>query len=154
MHKSTLFISAALTTFTLAMIAGVVASAYQGTFNSTGTVSQTSPTVEAVVQDPPPPAQVLFTPEQAAALAAQLLGRTDLYSVETADLNGASVFMVTFSSGDVVYISPDGQILAVTKLQSTVTTSFQSNRSNGGGIATNNHDGEHEEHEENEEHDD
>jgi hypothetical protein len=50
--------------------------------------------------------------EQAAQVAAQYLGRTDLYSADETVLNGMKAFLVTFSSGDVVYVSPDGQVLA------------------------------------------
>ena len=57
-----------------------------------------------------------MTPEQASQLAAQVIGRTDLYSVETSKLNGVDAYLVTFSSGDLVYVSLTGQILSITKL--------------------------------------
>ncbi len=123
MRKTTLFISAALTTFVLAILYGVV-SAYQGTVKA----AEAAP---AVAQAAPPTATSApvdvsallpatnpnLTPEQAAAMAAQVMGRTDLYSVETADYNGTGAYKVTFSSGDVVFVNPQGQILSVTKLQ-------------------------------------
>ena len=54
-----------------------------------------------------------ISPQDAAQIAAQYMGRTDLYSVEGATYNGADVYKVTFSSGDVVFISPAGQVLSV-----------------------------------------
>jgi hypothetical protein len=114
MRKSTLFISAVLTTFMLAVLVGVV-SAYKNTLNVAGTTTQQDPT--AIVADlPTPTAEAFLTPEQAAALAAQVIGRTDLYSVETTIFNDASAYLVTFSSGDLVYVSPEGMILSITKL--------------------------------------
>jgi len=113
MRKSTLFLSAALTTFMLAVLFGV-ASAYQNVVKSAQTASQ--PTTAAVVQTvgvQPTAGTAALTPEQAADLAAKVLGRTDLYSVETTGLNGVSTYLVTFSSGDLVYVSPQGQILSI-----------------------------------------
>ncbi|MGE5249519.1 MAG: hypothetical protein ACM3QS_04835, partial [Bacteroidota bacterium] len=104
MRKGTLFLSAALTAFMLAVLVGV-ASAYQRVAKASEAAAQ-SPTTAALAAVPEAasqPAAVAaapaLTPEQAAALAGQVLGRTDLYSVETSQLNGASVYMVTFSSG-------------------------------------------------------
>jgi hypothetical protein len=122
MRKSTLFISAALTTFMLAVLFGV-ASAYQNVIKSTGAVSQ--PTTSAVTENISLPqaaaSSATYTPEQAADLAAKVIGRTDLYSVETADLNGVSAYLVTFSSGDLVYVSPQGQILSIVSAALTAT---------------------------------
>lgn len=118
MRKSTLFISAVLTTFVLAILVGVV-SAYRNTLNITGTTAQQEPT--AIVADlsttTPTITPSIMTPEEAAALAAQVIGRTDLYSVETALFNNTTdAYLVTFSSGDLVYVSLDGQILSIGKL--------------------------------------
>ena len=60
------------------------------------------------------------TPEEAAALASKILGRTDLYSVESAQFENADAYLVTFSSGDIVYVSLQGQILSISKLPVTV----------------------------------
>ena len=111
MRKSTLFISAALTTFVLVLLVGVV-SAYKSMPDSTGATTQQDPT--AVATDTSVPTAIAsITPEQAAALASQVIGRTDVYSVETSVLNGASAYLVTFSSGDLVYVSPQGMVLSV-----------------------------------------
>lgn len=174
MRKSTLFISAVLTTFVMAMLAGV-ASAYQKIADTdliAATAPESQPQAMAVSDSIPTSApmevqSVNWTPEQAAALAAQILGRDDLYSVEVTDLNGETVYMVTFSSGDLVYVSLDGQIRSIGKLE--VETIVVKSGGGGGGGGGNNgssnssqshedhdddHDDDHEEHEEYEEHDD
>lgn len=53
------------------------------------------------------------SPQKAAQIAAQYLGQSKIYSVETAAFNGANVFKVTFSSGDIVMVSLNGQVLTV-----------------------------------------
>jgi hypothetical protein len=104
MKKSSLFISAVLTSFVLAVLAGVF-TVYR-TFNNNTQVSvQQSAQVAAVV-----PAAI--SAQQASQVAAQYMGRSDLYAVEDASLNGISAYKVTFSSGDVVYISQQGQVLS------------------------------------------
>ena len=120
MRKSTLFISAVLTTFMLAVLVGVV-SAYKNNFLTPQT-AQTAPTAMTTATDTPVTAtpDTNLTPEQAAALATQVLGRTDLYSVETSTFNGASAYLVTFSSGALVYVSPQGMILSVTTAPAVV----------------------------------
>ena len=173
MRKSTLFISAVLTTFVMAMLAGV-ASAYQTVVNKQQAELEQQqqqaqePQTVAIADTAPEPipteAQpVNWTPEQAAALAAQVLGHDDLFSVEVTDLNGETVYMVTFSSGDLVYVSMDGQIRSIGKVE-VETVIVNTGRGGGGGGSVSNsqrggddHDDdheEHEEHEEQEEHDD
>ena len=123
MRKSTLFISAALTTFMLAVLFGVV-SAYQGMASSTAlAAAQLQPTaaVVAVVNQQPAPIvptqPVNITPDAATAIASKVLGRTDLYSVEVTQFEGADAYLVTFSSGDLVYLSLDGQVLSISKIK-------------------------------------
>lgn len=166
MRKSTLFLSAVLTTFVLAMLAGV-ASAYQGVINNsfqanTQTQQQDQSKVETVSQAAPVQTEAVpvnVTPEQAAGLAAQVLGRDDLYSVEVSDLNGESVYLVTFSSGDLVYVSLDGQIRSIGHVEvQTVTVgggNRKANRDSGSATANNTSSQNHEsEHESYDEHDD
>jgi hypothetical protein len=124
MRKSTLFVSAVLTTFLLVMLIGVV-SAYQAMTKTNPVIVSTvdpaarqqpvsdvdnAPVLTPIAQAAP------VTPEQAAQLAAQVIGRTDLYSVETSKLDGVDAYLVTFSSGDLVYVGLTGQILSITKL--------------------------------------
>jgi uncharacterized protein YpmB len=54
--------------------------------------------------------QAGLSPEQAAQVAADFLGQTSVYSVEMTAIRGVSLFKVTFSSGDIVYIGMDGQV--------------------------------------------
>jgi hypothetical protein len=124
MRKSTLFISAMLTTFMLAVLFGVV-SAYQQMVNTPQPeVVATLPATEVQTVDQfmsVAPTQIgVVTPEQATTLAMQMIGRTDVYSVESTEYEGAAAYLVTFSSGDLVYVSPTGQILAVTELKPVV----------------------------------
>lgn len=155
MRKSTLFISAALTTFMLAVMFGVV-SAYQNIVKSTQPmVEQTQPTAAEMVSAPMPAQAAAITPEAAAALAAQVIDRTDLFSAEITQLNGVDVYLITFSSGDLVYVGFDGQILSISKIAVTVVNQPVPNKNQGNNgnqninIAANNSGGEHEE-----EHDD
>jgi hypothetical protein len=141
MRKSTLFISAALTTFMLAILFGVV-SAYQNSVKSTQPMAvQPQPTAEvAMVSAPasePMPTQITsITPEEAASLASQALNRTDLFSAEITQLDGVDVYLITFSSGDLVYVSFDGKILSFSKI--VVTVVAQAGHHGGGGNNQNN----------------
>ena len=163
MRKSTLFISAVLTTFVIAILAGVV-SAYQKMSGTdpiaANTVSNSESQVIANSDSIPTPTEVQpvvnWTAQEAAALAAQVLGHDDLYSVEVTELNGESVYMVTFSSGDLVYVSLDGQIRSIGKVEvKTVVVSSGGDRDNGNNNQPRRSSGEdHDEHEEHEEHDD
>ena len=173
MRKSALFISAVLTTFVMAMLAGI-ASAYQNTVDTNlvaTEVSQSQPQTKTIANVIPAPTDIQpvnLTPEEAAALAAQVLGHDDLYSVEVTDLNGETVYMVTFSSGDLIYVSLDGQIRSIGKVQvETVVVNAGGGGGGGGGggnsspssASQNNREHgddheEHENHEEHEEHDD
>lgn len=133
MRKSTLFISAALTTFMLAVLFGV-ASAYKNIASSTQDVAaQPQSTAMLEMVSAPIPTQVVnITPEEAAAIASKVIGRTDLYSVEVAQLEGVDAYLVTFSSGDLVYIGMDGQVLSISKIVVTVVTQ-PGNQGGGGG---------------------
>ena len=171
MRKSTLFISAVLTTFVLAMLAGV-ASAYQN-FAQTDQVAQAEPTeqevqvqpqVQTVAQEQPAPEEVSsdLTPKDAIDLAEEVMGDDDLYSIEMTELNGESVYLVTFTSGDLIYISLDGQIRSVDHIEvQTVVVNVSSsgrardrNDSSVSNKSSNSSGGEREDHEDHEEHDD
>lgn len=51
----------------------------------------------------------------AAAEAAKVIGHNDVYLTEYAQLNGTDVYLVTFLSGDLVYVSLDGQVVSTSK---------------------------------------
>lgn len=117
MRKSTIFISAVLTTFALVMLYGVV-SAYQ----SYSKLPDATPLpTETAIPDTPEPAPTLapaatqapVTPELAAQLAAQVAGNPNLLSAESWNLNGTNAYKITFTNNDVVYIGLDGQVLGV-----------------------------------------
>lgn len=59
------------------------------------------------------PATVSVAPEQAAQIAALYLNQAGVYSVETTTLKGEMVYKVTMSSGDIAYVSLDGQFIGV-----------------------------------------
>ena len=92
--------------------------------------------------EPTSPAQV--SPQEAAQIAAKYMGRSDLYSVETSSSNGTTVYKVTFSSGDIVLVGLDGQVISV-QSASKVSSSSQSQSSSGG--EHENYEGHEDEHE-------
>lgn len=152
MRKSTLFISAALTTFMLAVMFGVV-SAYQNIVQSASLpeVAQAQPTAVQIVNTPAPTQGTPITPEAAAMLASQVINRTDLFSAEITQFNGTDVYLITFSSGDLVYVGFDGQILSISKIPVTVVNQpvvTRKGNNNGGqnNSAPRGGEGEHEEH--------
>ncbi len=121
MRKSTMFISAVLTTFMLAIMFGV-ATAYQKIVQTGGSPTETAQTqpTDVMVAEPiiatSAATTTTITLEEAANLASSVIGRTDLYSSENTQLNGVDAYLVTFSSGDLVYVSLDGKILSISKL--------------------------------------
>jgi uncharacterized membrane protein YgcG len=115
MIKSATLISMALTSFVLVLLAGVVY-AYQGFAAAPTTSSEqlTSSNVQNValpVVAPSPTDTNVISPQDAASLAASFSSRKDLYSVELANFNGSQTYKVTFSSGDILYVSLTGQVV-------------------------------------------
>ena len=109
MKKTPLFISGVLTTFVLVVMAGVI-TAFRSIPSASAVAATPQPTpVEATATAVP----TLISPQDAAQIAARILGRTDLFAVESTTLNAADAYKVTFSSGDVVYISLTGEVLQV-----------------------------------------
>ena len=155
MRKSTIFVSAVLTTFTLVMLYGVVY-AYQ---NMSGNQEAALPATDAPTSTPEPLSEPSTTPEmitptRAAQLAAQVVGNTSLLSAESSTFNGASAYLITFTNQDLVYVGLDGEILGVqiAPVIMNVSASLQvrqKNRDNSNS-SSQSHD-EHEDHEEHEE---
>jgi len=149
MRKSSIFISAVLTTFALVVLYGVV-SAYHGmaiTATTLPPVTATS-TPEATTSTPE---QTSLTPEQAGQLAAQVLGHNDLLSAESSSVNGTNAYKIIFISGDIVYVGLDGQILSIQAAPKVITIQAQptkrtakNNHTGGDSIANNNKGDEHE----------
>ncbi len=136
MRKSVTFISAALTAFVLAMLAGVVY-AYNNGLTVSGLFSQQASTQSAAVSLPlmaPTAASSAVAPKDAAAAAAQFLNRTDLYSIQLATYNGTQAYEVTFSSGEIAYVSMNGQVMGVAApTQAPVVIYAPAKRGGGGG---------------------
>ena len=113
MRKSTIFISVVLTTFALVMLYGVV-DAYRTSSNVPPVTAEATdtalpePTVEPTATENP-----MITPEQAAQLAATVVGQTNLLSAESSMFNDVQSYKITFTNNDVVYVGLDGQILNV-----------------------------------------
>jgi hypothetical protein len=115
MRKSTIFISSVLTTFALVILYGVVR-AYQNNAAIKAAEIATQPivTVNAPVPtDVPTAIPTAVTPEEAAKLAARVVGHDNLLSAESSSFNGVDAYLVTFTNNDMVYVGLDGQILSV-----------------------------------------
>ncbi len=143
MRKSTLFISAVLTTFMLAVMFGV-ASAYQKIVQSAGPTEVVVQTQSTEVNTPTTantmPASTM-TIEQAADLASNVIGRSDLYAAENTQFDGVDAYLVTFSSGDLVYVSLDGKIMSISKLPVTYVLGQSSNSGGNHNSSSNNNNG-------------
>ena len=126
MKKGQLVLSIILTGVVLALLFMLV-SVYQRTV-STAVSGEATETQSDYVFQFETPADALSTPNlagapvpgsvsiyDAAAEAAKVLGRDDVYLTEYAQLNGADAYLVTFLSGDLVYVSMDGQVISTSK---------------------------------------
>ncbi|MGC1377218.1 MAG: hypothetical protein WA821_13395 [Anaerolineales bacterium] len=141
--KSALFISAALTAFVIAILAGVV-SAFNVAKTSDVSAAASPTDVQATdtaTQPATATAPTQVSPEQAASIASQFMKKTDVYSVEGFSLNGVNVYKVVFSSGDIVYVGLDGAVISTaTPTPQPTTPSYNSpaptpkkHRGGGGG---------------------
>jgi hypothetical protein len=155
MRKSTIFISAVLTTFALVMLYNV-ASAYRSNQNAREVATTAVQPTATLIPEPtnePAPAQVSLSPEEAAKLATQVVGNSNLLSAESSNVNGVDAYKITFTNNDVVYVGLDGQILSVQVAPVVVNVTLpaqQKNKNNSGvHVSTENHTSSesHEEHE-------
>ena len=71
------------------------------------------------------------------------MGDTDLFSVEVTEFNGENVYLVTFSSGDLVYMSLDGTILSIGKLDVVVVNAPADNNGKDDNGTKPRHDDDH-----------
>ncbi len=108
------FISAAITAFILAITAGTVY-AYKTLAASPSTSqsqsSHSSATTQLVASSSTSSEAPDVSPQDAASVAAKFLSRTDLYSAELAEYQGAQSYKITFTSGDIVYVSMKGIVV-------------------------------------------
>ena len=150
MRKGTVFISSVLTTFALVMLYAVV-KAYQNdaAIKAAEVATQPVVTVNAPVPtDVPTATPSAVTPEEAAQLAAQILGHDNLLSAESSSFNGVDAYLITFTNNDTVYVGLDGQILSV-QIAPVVINVAPPPKSNNNNQHSNNNqssEGEHEEH--------
>ncbi|HTX92382.1 MAG TPA: hypothetical protein VMC09_14320 [Anaerolineales bacterium] len=133
MKKNSLFFSAAITTFILAVIGGIVKARATGSPVVTDTPVPTNTLVQPTDTLVQPTLSQIISPQEASVIAASVLGSSDLYSVDTATLYGMDVYKVTFSSGNIVYVSPEGHVLLVTYLRRYVTAPSTGSQQPSGG---------------------
>lgn len=163
MRKSTVFISAVLTTFALVILYNVV-SAYRENNKAIEMAAQSAAslapaaTLAPIATDLPSPTEVVaITPEQAAQLAAQVVGNSNLLSAESSTFDGVDAYKITFTNNDVIYIGLEGQILSVQVAPVVVNVAVPAqpanNKKNGNGSNHNEHEN-HESDEEHQEHED
>lgn len=154
MRKSTVFISSVLTTFALVMLYGVV-KAYQNNAAAKATEVAAQSVVDTSTPEPtdvPTSTPTIVTPQEAAQLAAQVLGQDNLLSAETSNYNGVDAYLITFTNNDTVYVGLDGQILSVQMAPVVVVDAApparNNNNKNNNNNQNNNHssEGEHESH--------
>ena len=115
MKRGVTLVSVAITAFSVVIMASVVygyrVSARPESAQQTAPVSAREPRPSPELISAASTASITFSARDAAAVASEFLGRTDAYSVQLAEYNGSQAYKVTFTSGDVVYVSLDGQVL-------------------------------------------
>jgi hypothetical protein len=157
MKRKIALIAAAMTTFTVIILASVIYGFRVNAEEQAAASALSEPQqVGDLIQSVPLSIQRL-SPEQAAASASAYLEGTDPFSVQLADYNGVQPYMVTFPDGAVVYVSTWGKLLAYTAApnptQVTQVTAVINNRHSGreekggggrGGEDSGQHESEHE----------
>jgi uncharacterized membrane protein YgcG len=145
MKKNTLFLSAAITTFILVIVATLIlkvktlglaspvaaASAAPAATNTLAPTDTLQPTDTATLA--PTATSAFISPQEAVTLASKALGNTQIYSVDTETRYGKDVYKVTFSSGHIVFVNPEGIILAIISPQSAYVAPTPDQQSSGGG---------------------
>jgi hypothetical protein len=115
MKRSVALISVGITAFSIVLLASVVYGLRAAASPRLDPLAAASGASAAQVSTEPEGAAVVrssqISPQAAVTLASEFLNRTDPFSVQLADYNGVQAYMVTFSSGDLVYISLSGQVL-------------------------------------------
>ena len=142
MRRSFSLISAVVTAFSLVMLASVVyayrvMAAERPANAAVASQISGSPNVPVAV----PAAPVDISPQDAAAAAAKFLDRADPFSVQLTQYNGAQSYKVTFSSGDVVYLSLSGQVLASVPAAAQIASASTAGGGGGGGGGGRHHGG-------------
>ena len=126
MNKNVTLISVAVTTIVLVTLVGVVY-AYK-TLVTTQTLSNASSNSQSVTYPlvaSAPTDSPSISPQDAASIAVKFANRTDLYSLELADFNGSQAYKVTFTTGDVIYVALNGQVVGSAPPSQAETASSQ-----------------------------
>jgi hypothetical protein len=121
MRKSTLILSIILTGVVLGLVF-VLVKTYRKVMETTVPGNAAPAAEQAQSQQQTPSQNLADVPVagnvriyEAAAVAANVLGRKDVYITEYAQLNGADVYLVSFLSGDLVYVSLAGEVISTSK---------------------------------------
>jgi hypothetical protein len=125
--KNALFLAATLTAFVLATLFAVVNKVTTTPIAAAAApaVQDTSTAAPTDVQPTDVPAATTQTelgPMEAAKIAADSLGRTDVYSVESFTYKTLSTFKVVFTSGDIVYVGLDRKVIDTAKVTAAVVS--------------------------------
>lgn len=86
------------------------------------------------------PQAVSVTPEEAAVIAANYWGSNSIYTIETVLVKGETLYQVTFSSGDLVFVSLDGKVAGAIGATQLANLNVQAGR---GGVSSGEHEEEH-----------
>ena len=125
MKKNALFLSAGITTFILVVLAVLflkvrtigLASSVAAASDVPIATDTLAPTYTPLPTDTVAPTSTatsqFISPQEAVEIASNALGNYQVYSVDTEIRYGKDVYKVTFSSGHVVYVNPEGVILAI-----------------------------------------
>ena len=122
MRKSTLILSILLTAVVIGLLFMLV-STYQKTVAAVAPDNGSQAQEQTQTEQGTPltqnladvPAAGTVRIYDAAAEAAKVLGRKDVYITEYSQLDGVDVFLVSFVSGDLVYVSLDGKVISTSK---------------------------------------
>lgn len=124
MNKTVAAVATLLTTLVLLMIVGIVYSV-RASDRDNQIQPQASVEAPAEVQAIQPVTPVsdgngasfsqvkMVTPEEIVSAAIDFLGRDDVYSVESATINGQDGYRVIYSSGDAVLLDAEGQVTGI-----------------------------------------
>lgn len=128
--KFILFLSTTLTAFVVATLYGVVTTmnAEPTPVMAAAEVPTEAQVVEEVIPEitlPVATEPVPLTPDRAAIIAADAIGKQDVYSVEyKTNESGVEGFEVVFSSNDIVFISMNSMVYSISALPTEVVYTY------------------------------
>jgi hypothetical protein len=117
MKRSVTLISVAITAFSIVVLSSVVYGLRAAASSRPDPVAAVTSVLEVGLSPELAAASGFasprISPQAAVTVASEFLGRTDAYSIQLTDYKGQPAFKVTFTSGDVVFVSVAGQVLEV-----------------------------------------